>query len=335
MSYPIVWLPSPKHTPGHPASLIAIVHHRMVGTLAGTDATFTTGTRVASTNFGIGYCTKHSAARRLCIHQYVALGDQAWGNGNWDATGQWDDHYPTTLINSRTVSIEHQDNGGLSAGDGKGIVPEAVIEASIWLDSLLLRGKRAELAAAGVHVLTDAFCAELAKIPVDRHHIVDHHYISGRLKPSCWQPWADDKIGFPQARYLAVLAVSVTPPTGDAVKSFLLPEVRTLATIRDGAWLHMDSSMAPDPANVSVSPSRELVLVGVFSAGVTIVAYEPRDGDIEATSKAMFVATSDIVSKRAAPDATPFSQVQLDAAEKLAAAAVKAAADRAAATYGA
>ena len=36
-----------------------------------------------------------------------------------------------------------------------------------------------------------------------------------------------------------------------------------------------------------------------------------------------------------APDPTPFSQAQLDAAEKLAAAAVKAAADRAAAAYGA
>ena len=38
---------------------------------------------------------------------------------------------------------------------------------------------------------------------------------------------------------------------------------------------------------------------------------------------------------RPAPDPTPFSQAQLDDAKKVAAAAVKAAADRAAAAYGA
>ena len=24
------------------------------------------------------------------------------------------------------------------------------------------------------------------------HHVIDHHYIAGRLKPYCWRPWADD-----------------------------------------------------------------------------------------------------------------------------------------------
>lgn len=42
-----------------------------------------------------------------------------------------------------------------------------------------------------------------------------------------------------------------------------------------------------------------------------------------------------VTAIRPAPDPTPFSQAQLDAAEKTAAAAVKAAADRAAAAYGA
>jgi hypothetical protein len=81
--------------------------------------------------------------------------------------------------------------------------------ASIALDALLLRGDLAELRAAGIRFRsgTDAAIArELRAIPTDRHHIIDHHYIAGRLKPSCWRPWADDPVGFPQAWYLAALA---------------------------------------------------------------------------------------------------------------------------------
>ena len=59
-------------------------------------------------------------------------------------------------MNSRTVSIEYHDNGGLTAGSGKGVVPEAVIAASIRvdaasiaLDALLLRGDPAMLEAPG------------------------------------------------------------------------------------------------------------------------------------------------------------------------------------------
>ena len=52
----IYWVGSPKYTAGHPAPLIALVHHRMVGTLRSTDAAFTsTDGREASTHFGIGY----------------------------------------------------------------------------------------------------------------------------------------------------------------------------------------------------------------------------------------------------------------------------------------
>ena len=146
------WVGSPKYTAGHPAPLIALVHHRMVGTLRSTDAAFTsTDGREASTHFGIGYgCGRAGHPTSAHIHQYVRLGDQAWGNGNWDPSGAWDDRYPTTLVNSRTVSIEHHDNGGRTAGSGKGVVPEAVIAASIALDALLLRGDLAELRAAGI-----------------------------------------------------------------------------------------------------------------------------------------------------------------------------------------
>ena len=46
----IYWVGSPKFTAGHPAPLIALVHHRMVGTLRSTDAAFTsTDGREAST----------------------------------------------------------------------------------------------------------------------------------------------------------------------------------------------------------------------------------------------------------------------------------------------
>ena len=74
-------------------------------------------------------------------------------------------------------------------------MPEAVIAASIALDALLLRGDLAELKAAGIRFRAGtetAITRELRAIPIDRHHLIDHHYIAGRLKPSCWRPWADD-----------------------------------------------------------------------------------------------------------------------------------------------
>ena len=47
---------APKYTAGHPAPLVALVHHRMVGTLRSTDAAFTSPDgREASTHFGVGY----------------------------------------------------------------------------------------------------------------------------------------------------------------------------------------------------------------------------------------------------------------------------------------
>ena len=70
-------------------------------------------------------------------------------------------------------------------------MPEAVITASIVLDALLLRGDLAEQKAAGIRFRAGtetAITRELRAIPVDRHHVIDHHYIAGRLKPSCWRP---------------------------------------------------------------------------------------------------------------------------------------------------
>ena len=82
----VYWVGSPKFTSGHPAPLIALVHHRMVGTLRSTDSAFTSADgREASTNFGVGYgCGRAGHPTSAHVHQYVRLGDQAWGNGNWD-----------------------------------------------------------------------------------------------------------------------------------------------------------------------------------------------------------------------------------------------------------
>ena len=76
---PIYWVGSPKFTAGHPAPLIAVVHHRMVGTLRSTDAAFTsTDGRAASTTFGVGYgCGRAGHPTTAHVHQYVRLGDQA------------------------------------------------------------------------------------------------------------------------------------------------------------------------------------------------------------------------------------------------------------------
>jgi hypothetical protein len=342
----IYWVGSPKFTAGHPAKLIALVHHRMVGTLRSTDSAFTaTDGREASTNFGVGYgCGRTGHPIGLAgvhVHQYVRLGDQAWGNGNWDASGAWDDRYPTRLVNSRTISIEHHDNGGRKRGEGKGVVPEAVLAVSIELDRLLLRGDVDELARAGIRFRSGteaAIAAELRAIPLDRHHLVDHHYIAGRLKPYCWRPWADDPTGFPQARYLAALAPAPAPAPEETVNSYPVPKVPSIATVPAGTWLYATSALQPSPDNIVIGPTgRDMPYLGQPTSTYRIVEYVDAAG--VHSGRAMFAKAPDLTNIRPAPDPTPFSQAQVDtkvdAAEKLAAAAVKDAADRAAATYGA
>ena len=330
----VYWVGSPKFTAGHPAPLIALVHHRMVGTLRSTDAAFTsTDGREASTHFGVGSgCGRAGHPPSTHVHQYVRLGDQAWGNGNWDSSGAWDDRYPTTLVNSRTVSIEHHDNGGRTAGSGRGVVPEAVITASIALDALLLRANLAELKAAGIRFRPGteaAITRELQAIPIDRHHLIDHHYIAGRLKPSCWRPWADDRVGFPQARYLAALASAPE----ETVNSFPVPKVPSVATVPAGTWLYATSALEPSPDNIQVDPGRDMPYLGQPASTVRIVEYVDAKGVHQ--GRAMFAKASEVTTIRPAPDPTPFSQAQLDAAAMTAAAAVKTAASAAAAKYGA
>lgn len=336
MAFPIHQVPSWKFTPGHPAPLLALVHHRMVGTLASTDATFTKGKRVASTHFGVGLCSRHGGTDRVCIHQYVLLGDQAWGNGNnrfpegHAKAGQlvpssWNERYPTTLVNSRTVSIEHHDNGG-KGHPRRGIVPAEVIEASIWLDRLLLSGDVAAMEVAGIRFRNGQRAAigrELKAIRPGPNTIVDHHYIAGPLKPSCWRPWKKDGAGFPQARYLAALGQpgpgvapvaehaatpaspavtpAVVPPAttrseGEIVKSFATPIVPTLAKVRTDAWLYDNSALEPSPRNIRVDPGREMPLLGVIGTTARIVSYVNAAG--QTVGRAYWVEAGDVESTR-------------------------------------
>jgi hypothetical protein len=316
----------------------------MVGTLAGTDRTFGSGAREASTHFGVGMCSKHGGKNSVCIHQYVLLGDQAWGNGNNRfpvghkhegriVPSAWNNRYPQRLVNSRTISIEHQDNGG-KGSQGRGIVPEEVIEASIWLDSLLLTGDAKALTAAGIRFrdgLRTAICRELRAINPGPHSIVDHHYIAGPLKPFCWQPWQKDKGGFPQARYLEALrSKGVSPPAGgpghpdhgheahdaeppgaahgarpvsdgaeeEVMRSFQLPPVATLAKVRQHAWLYDNSALEPSRNNINIDPGREMPLIGIVG-DARIVSYV--DGSGKEVGTAYWVEAADVESTRPSP----------------------------------
>jgi hypothetical protein len=262
----------------------------------------------------------------------VLLGHQAWGNGNnrfpegHPKAGQtvpsgWNDRYPTRLLNSRTISIEHHDNG-VKKHPKRGIVPEAVIEASIWLDRLLLSGDAEAMKAAGIRFANGAartIASELKAITPTAHTIVDHHYIAGPLKPSCWRRWSKDKAGFPQARYLEALrsgapgatepievirgtdtahptrVEGLPPSTGsedETMKSFATPTVPTVAKIRDNAWLYDNSALEPSPRNINVDPGREMPLLGVIGTTARIVGYVDATG--KAVGKAYWVEAADI-----------------------------------------
>ena len=199
----------------------AIVHHRAVTNLAGLDNTFAKGDtdpatvgaagRSVSANFGIGH-----KAGKLEIHQYVNLSDTAYCNGDCRANthpaepSRWDKWYGHTGHNERSVSIEHEDNGQLPAGtEGRGVVTEDIIAASIALDALLLTGNITAIRAAGIRIRDQATATALGKIVPGHTTLIDHNDIAGANKPYCWRPWAKDAIGFPRARYVAAL----TPPT--------------------------------------------------------------------------------------------------------------------------
>lgn len=107
---------------------------------------------------------------------------------------------------------------------------------------------------------------------------------------------------------------------GNKMNSFTVPEDRTLAKVKTGAWLYDNSDLNSSSGNVQIDPGRFLVYVGQFSASpdIRIVAYETAAGDTNTTSKAMFTARANIESFAAETDTTPFDQSDIDAAVKAA-----------------
>lgn len=229
---PVIWLPASPEDKAEgrfgyqPA---AIVHHRAVAGLDSIDGTFaaddgtpvTVGApnRTVSAHFAIG-----NENGRIEIHQYVNLSDTAYCNGDYHPDGKWDEWFGIEPVpignglriwntNPMTVSIEHDDNGGSSDPEKKGIVTERIIRTSIELDRLLLTGDRAAIKAAGIRIREDATAAALGKIPIDRRHLIDHHDIAGPNKPNCWRPWKADEIGFPRQRYIEALTEPAPAPT--------------------------------------------------------------------------------------------------------------------------
>ena len=204
---------------------VAIVHHRIVGSLGSADLTFAHGDadpatvgslgRSVSANFAIGH-----RSGVLTVIQYVDLSNTAYCNGDCRAVtyptqpSRWDGWYGHKGHNERTVSIEHEDNAGSSDPAVKGIVTEDIVKASIALDRLMLSGDIAAMRVAGIKIRDQATADALKKIVPGTHTLLDHNDIAGANKPYCWRPWSADKVGFPRARYVTELSVPVVvaPP---------------------------------------------------------------------------------------------------------------------------
>lgn len=217
MTYPVYWVPSPDFDRGRAHPVLAFVNHRIVGTLASADTTFTGSSRLVSSTFAVGYgCGRSGHIAGPHAHQYVYIDDTQWTNGdNKTSSGSlvasaWNAKYPTSLVNSRTITIEHHDNGHLPSGDPrKGVVPDEVADVAIYLWQTLLTGDLAAWKAAGIRWRSETAAARVAAecraIAPGPDTVIDHHYIAGANKPYCWRPWASDAVGFPQSRYLSAL----------------------------------------------------------------------------------------------------------------------------------
>lgn len=241
---------------------IAIVHHRIVGSLSSADLTFahsdadpaTVGSpgRPVSAQFAVG----HKAGKLQAI-QYVDLSDTAYCNGDCSQTAygsafpsRWDTWYGHKGHNERTVSIEHEDNAGLPAGDPlRGVVPEDVIKLSIALDRLLLSGNLTAIRAAGIRCRDAATATALGKIVPGSRTLLDHNDIAGKGKPYCWRPWLLDK-GFPRARYITELsAPAPTPPQEADVPQLTEYLPGQSATILSGVNVRSTPKILTDNSN--------------------------------------------------------------------------------------
>lgn len=239
--YPITWKPSPNFSSRLGSSVIALVHHRMVGYLNGTDRWFANPDNQVSTHFGIG---SRSAGGPVEISQYVDLSDAAWGNGNYDVSGGWPLIRRTAsgaLINPNryTISMELQDG----STDNAGVVDPAFVQASIWLDRILLSGDPTLIRAAGIRMRDDSTAAGLKAIVVGPETIIDHNRIAGKLKPYCWRAWLDDPgFLFWKADYLN--ALTETRMTIEEVLALLNTKITELQTQKDAAVFARDAAIA-------------------------------------------------------------------------------------------
>lgn len=231
--YTITWKNSPNHYDGRNGyQPEAIVNHRMVGTLPGTDLTFSKPANEVSTHFGIGKRTVNGPVE---ISQYVDLSDGAWGNGNADPETTWPllKRGPAGIINPNyyTVSIEHEDGGSAN----RGLVKPEIIDASVWLSRLLLSGSAPLMRAAGIRIRDDATAAALKSIVPGNETYIDHRRIAGRAKPDCWRPWLGDPGFVPYWKPIMLARLQEREMTIDEIMALLQTEIDRLETERDNA----------------------------------------------------------------------------------------------------
>jgi hypothetical protein len=148
-----------------------------------------------------------------------------------------------------------------------------------------------------------------AKLPCLGHRDFQNY----KACPGKLIPWVD------YGGHAKAVASPTAPSTEDTVKTFIVPEQRTLAKVKTGTWLYDNSGLDASAGNIQISPGRELVYVGQFSTtpDIRIIAYEPAAGDTGGSSRAYFVAAVGVESYRVAPppaDTSPYTKEQYDAA---------------------
>jgi hypothetical protein len=266
MSYKITWKPSPNFFEGRNNHLpIALVHHRMVGFLPGTDTWFANPDNQVSAHFGVGF--RNGVVE---ISQYVDLSDSAWHAGNYDSSGGWPLVKKTStgvVINPNyyTIGIEHEDSG---PNDGR--VHEDVLKASLWLDSVLLTGNIDLMRFVGIRVRDSFIAAALAEIQPGVETLIDHNRIAGTKKPFCWRPYKLDTKGFIpgwQPRlldYLRSTSVAI-----EDVLALLETEVNKIVQEKNAAVA--DAQAAKDKLTVAKSKA---LTIGNHAAQISALADE-------------------------------------------------------------
>jgi LysM repeat protein len=122
----ISWKGSPNYWAGRPhGPPIALVLHTADGALHGVDGEFATPASGLSTHFAVGLDG--------AIHQYVELGDRAWGNGYLEPGNAWPGSAGLSP-NHLTVSIETEDSG-----NPRQAVTDAQYRATLEVGRLVLR----------------------------------------------------------------------------------------------------------------------------------------------------------------------------------------------------